>query len=589
MEIDPGFPARGATPLDLAQMAVETAERPSRKRDMSMPVLVLLGLFLCGLVLFPLGWLLWYSITDRNGALTTGNFVRLATDPRFVAPYLTAFEIAVGVACGATAAAVPLAWLVARTDLPLRKLVRALVTASFVTPPFLGAIAWEFLAAPNSGILNQLCRSLFGLGEYEHVFNIYSSAGIVFAMACYSFPYVFVLGANALDNIPAELEQASAILGGGSWATLRRVTLPLVSPALLAGGLVAFVQSLTQFGVPAILALPAGFHVITTKIWALFQSPAEPHLAAAAAMPLLIVTIVLLRGQQLLLGRRGYTVIGGRSSAPVLVALGAWRWPAFAFALGLLSLPVLLPYAALIKTALVRTPSDPLNLATLSWHNLRFVFVEFSQTREALLNTLLLGLLSATAGTALALVIGYMTSRRLVRGHQVLGFLATAPVAVPGIVLGVGLFLSYTRPPLVLYGTLWILLLAFLTIELPAAYQQFQAAFRGLHPELEEASRIFGATRLRSLWQITAPLLRTSVVATWCFVFIGVIRELSATIMLTTAHTKVVSVIIYDLNESGDLGAISVLGITLMLITFGVVLVVNSLPVLGRSLPAPAA
>ena len=132
---------------------------------------------------------------------------------------------------------------------------------------------------------------------------------------------------------------------------------------------------------------------------------------------------------------------------------------------------------------------------------------------------------------------------------------------------------------------MWILLLAFLTIELPAGYQQMQAAFRGLHPELEEASRIFGANRLKTLWQITAPLLRASVVATWCFVFIGVIRELSATIMLTTAKTKVVSVIIYDLNESGDLGAISVLGITLLAITFAVVVVANRLPVLGRTAP----
>jgi iron(III) transport system permease protein len=567
-------------------IAIErVAERSARHFDPSLPVLVLLGAFLCGLVLLPLGWLLWYSVTDNNGALTAGNFIRLASDSTFAAPYLTALEIAASVALCASGAALPLAWLVARTDLPLRRLVRVLVTASFVTPPFLGAIAWELLAAPNSGILNQLCRTLFGLGEYEHVFNIYTAAGVVFTMACYSFPYVFVLVANALDNIPGELEEASAILGAGRWPTLRRVTLPMVLPALLAGGLVAFVQTLTQFGVPAILALPAGFHVITTKIWALFQSPPEPHLAAAAAMPLLIVTMLLLRGQQRLLGRRGYTVIGGRSSAPQLIVLGGWRWPSFAFAMALLSLPVLLPYAALIKTALVRTPSDPLTLKTLSWHNVRFVFVEFSQTRKALWNTVLLGFLSATAGTALALVISYVTSRRLVAGHGVLGFLATSPVAIPGIVLGVGLFLSYTRPPIVLYGTLWILLLAFLTIELPAGYQQLQAAFRGLHPELEEASRIFGASRLRSLWQITAPLLRTSVIATWCFVFIGVIRELSATIMLTTANTKVISVIIYDLNESGDLGAIAVLGIALLLITFTVVLVANRVPLLGRGPP----
>ena len=561
-------------------------ERAIRSIDLSRPVMVLLALFLCGLVLLPLGWLVWYSVTDNNGALTAANFVRLATDPSFARPYLTALEIAASVALGAAAAALPLAWLVARTDLPLRRLIRALVTASFVTPPFLGAIAWEILAAPNSGILNRFAREWFGLGEYEHIVNIYTAYGVVFTMACYSFPYVFVLIANALDNIPADLEDASAILGGGRWHTLRRVTLPMVLPALLAGGLIAFVQTLTQFGVPAILAMPAGFHVITTKIWALFQHPPEPHLAAAAAMPLLVATILLLQGQRLLLGRRGYTAIGGRSSAPRLVTLGAWRWPALAFALALLSLPIILPYAALIKTAIVRAPSDPLSWATLSWHNVHFVFVEFSQTWSALWNTILLGLLSATGATALALVVGYVTSRRLFAGHRFLGLLATAPVAIPGIVLGVGLFFSYTRPPIVLYGTLWILLLAFLTIELPAGYQQIQAAFRGLHPELEEASRILGASRLKSLWDITAPLLRTSLVATWCFVFIGVIRELSATIMLTTANTKVIAVIIYDLNESGDLGAISVLGITLLLITFAVVLVANRLPVLGRA-PAP--
>jgi iron(III) transport system permease protein len=328
--------------------------------------------------------------------------------------------------------------------------------------------------------------------------------------------------------------------------------------------------------------LPAGFHVITTKIWALFQYPPDPHLAAAAALPLLLLTILLLQGRQWLLGRRNYAVIGGKTGAPRRIGLGIWRWPALAFALAVLALPILLPYAALIKTAIVRTPSDPLTLDNLTLHNFRFVFLEFSQTRQALWNTVLLGVLAATGGTFLALTVSYVTQRGLVTGHRFLGFLATAPIAIPGIVLGVGLFLSYTRPPLVLYGTLWILLLAFLTIELPAGYQQLQAAFRGLHPELEEAGRIFGTTRLGVLWRITAPLLRTSVIATWCFVFIGVIRELSATIMLTTAQTKVVSVIIYDLNESGDLGAISVLGITLLAITFLVVGIATRLPGLGR-------
>ncbi len=257
---------------------------------------------------------------------------------------------------------------------------------------------------------------------------------------------------------------------------------------------------------------------------------------------------------------------------------GSWRWPALLFALGVVALPVLLPYAALLKTALVRTASEPLTWQALALRNVRFVFTEFSATQLALTNTFILGVASATCGTALALVAAFLTARRLVPAARLLGFLATAPAAIPGIVLGVGLFLAYTRPPLVLYGTLMILLLAFVTIELPAAYQQLQAALAGLHPELEEASRILGASRLRSLWQITAPLLRSSVVATWCFIFIGAIRELSATILLTTANTKLVSVIIYDLNESGDLGAIAVLGITLLVISFVIVAIANRLP-----------
>src|SRR5207302_348559 len=175
----------------------------------------------------------------------------------------------------------------------------------------------------------------------------------------------------------------------------------------------------------------------------------------------------------------------------------------------------------------------------------------------------------------------YVTTREAVPGHKALGFLATAPVAIPGIVLGVGLFLSYTRPPFVLYGTLWILLLAFVTISLPAAYQQLQAAFRTVHPELEDASRILGATRLKALRQITAPLLRTGVIATWCFIFVGVIRELSAAIMLFTSETKVISVLIFDLNESGDLGAIAVLGIMMLALTFAVVILVNRVPGFG--------
>ncbi len=553
--------------------------------DPSKPVLIAFSAFLCALIFLPLSWLVYFSVTDNAGALTPNNFIQLVSDPTLLQPLLTTVQLALGVGLICCLVAPPLAWLVARTDMPLRGWVRVLVTASLVTPPFLGAIAWEILAAPNSGILNQWYRALFDLDPYASLFNIYTRFGLVFAISCYTFPYVFVLVANALDRIPADLEDASAVLGGGAWYTARRVTIPLVLPAILAGTLVALLQAMTLFGSPAILALPAGFHTMTTKIWSLFQYPPKPGLAAAASLPLLLITVVLLRTQHRLLRRRGYSIVGGKHGAPRLFHLGGWKWPAILLCLLVLGSSVLLPYAALIKTAVVKQPGEPLSWANLTLHHIDFVFFEFSATKLALYNTVVLGVLTATLGTALALVIAYLTARKLVWGHRVLGFLATAPIAIPGIVMGVAIFLSYTRPPLVLYGTLWILLLAFLTIELPAGYQQLQSAFRAIHPELEEASRILGANRLQSLWHITAPLLRSGVIATWCFIFIGVIRELSAAILLFTADTKVVSTIIYDLNESGDLGAISVLGLTMLVVTFAVVILANRLPVLGASAP----
>src|SRR6202171_5390682 len=549
--------------------------------DVSKPVLYGFAAILCVLIVLPLSWLFLYSMTDGKGALTLANFYRLFSESAFLQPLIATFIIAISSAFICCAVAAPMGWLVARTDLPISGVIRALVTASFVTPPFLGAIAWELLAAPNSGLLNKIFRIVTGAPQDEHLFNIYTLAGLIFVVSCYTFPYVFVLLANSLDRIPGDLEDASSILGGRTWTTARRVTIPLAMPALLAGALVAFLQAMTLFGSPAILAIPAGFHTMTTKIWSLFQYPPKPELAAAASLPLLVLTVLLLRAESMILGRRGYSVVGGRNSDPRLVRIGVLRWPALVLCLVLLLNPVFLPYGALFNAAFSRVPSQLLSLQNLTLRNVDFVLFELSATKLALKNTFLLGVLAATIGTAFALVIAYMTTRKAIAGHRALGFLATAPVAIPGIVLGVGLFLSYTRPPFVLYGTLWILLIAFITISLPSAYQQLQAAFATIHPELEDASRILGATRLQSLRQITAPLLRSGVIATWCFIFIGVMRELSAAIILFTSQTKVLSVLIYDLNESGDLAAISVLGIAMLVITFAVVLAVNQIPVFG--------
>ena len=557
------------------------AETPRGKFDASRPVLIAMAAVLCVLVILPVSWIVVYSVTDRTGAFTLGNFQQLFTSPEFIDPLVTTLTIAVSSSFLCCLIAAPMGWLVARTDMPMRGAIRGLVMASFVTPPFLGAIAWELLAAPNSGLLNKAYRALSGADMDQALFDIYSLTGVIFVITCYTFPYVFVLVANALDRIPGDLEDASAILGGRMWRTARRITIPLALPALLAGALVAFLQAMTLFGSPAILALPAGFHTMTTKIWSLFQYPPKPELAAAAALPLLVVTVLLLRAQAAILGRRGYSIVGGKGAEPRLIRLGAMRFVALALCFFVLLCPVFLPYGALFNAAFSRVATDPIWFDNFTFRNLYFVFFEMLAAQLALRNTFILAALSATLGTALALVIAYVTARRAIAGHRVLGFLATAPVAIPGIVLGVGLFLAYTRPPFVLYGTLWILLVAYLTIELPAAYQQLQSAFRAVSPELEDAARIFGATRLRTLRQITAPLMRTSMIATWCFIFVAVVRELSAAIILFTSETKVVAVLIFDLKESGDLAAIAVLGLLMLVMTFAVVTLANRLPGFG--------
>jgi iron(III) transport system permease protein len=545
--------------------------------DASTAVSAAIVLLLAALVLMPLFWLAVTSFSNDAKAFTLAHYRQLVADPAFAKPLWTTLWTSAAVGLGCVGAAAPMAWLVSRTDLPGKRAWRTLILASFVTPPFLGAFAWVLLGGPNAGLINQAYYALRGVKPFDAapLVDIFSAWGMVFVMALYTFPYVFTFAANALDAIPGDLEEASAILGAPPWRTALHITLPLVLPALLGGFLVAFLQAMTLFGTPAILALPAGVDTMTTKIWSLFQFPPQLGLAAAASLPLLVITVVLLRAQAEIMGRRGYSVIGGkRGSAGQAVRLRGFTLPAVALFVFVLGCSIFLPYGVLARTAFLRNWSAPL-AGNLSLEHWRFVFLEFSQTRLALFNTFVLGVSAATAGTILVTLVAYLSLRRLVWGHRYLAFLATAPVAIPGIVLAVGLFLSYTHPPLVLYGTLAIIFLAYVTKELPVGYQQVTSSIRAVHPELEDASRILGATRLRALFDITTPLIRNGVIATWISIFIGSIRELSATILLFTARTKTISVTMFDLRESNDWGPIAVLSLTMLAITFVLIAVVH--------------
>ncbi len=557
--------------------------RPSRLEglDRSAPVWVITAAALGLLILLPLGWLGYMSVSGERG-FTLAHYARVFTDPQLQKALWNTVVLAFWSGLLALAIGAPMAWLSARTDLPGSRVIRSLIMASFVTPPFLGAFAWVMLAGPNAGYLNTLYRDL--TGAEAPLFNIFSMTGLVFVVAIYTFPYVYIMIANTLGLIASDLEEAAAILGASRLRVALTVTLPMVTPAVLSGFILAVLQALALFGSPAILALPAGFHTITTQVWALFQYPPKVEMAAAFSVPLLLATALLLLVQKKLLGRRGYASVGGKGAQRRAIPLGAWRYPALLACLAVLACAVFLPYGILAKAAFSRAWAQPLTWENFTLGNWSFTFL-YSSTQSAILNTLELGVLTACVGAGLAALLAYITTRKIIVGHQLLGFLALAPVVIPGVVLAVALFIAYTRPPLLLYGTLWILFVAYLTKEMPVGYSQSDATFRGIHPELEEAGRNLGAGRLRVLREITAPLAKSGIIATWCFIFIGVIRELSASIILFTPNTKVMSVVIFDLKEEGQFGAIAVLGLFMLVMTFATVVLMQTL--LGRDVFTP--
>ena len=545
--------------------------------DRSLAVWVLAALALVVLIALPLGWLGWLSVSGEHGVTLT-HYRDALGDPALQKALWNTVVLAFWVGLVSVVIGTLLAWLTARTDVPARGLIRGLVLASFVTPPFLGAFAWVMLAGPNAGVLNTLWRSL--TGSDEPLLNIFTMPGLIFVVAIYTFPYVYIMVANTLALIASDLEEAAAILGAGRLAVARTVTLPMVLPALVSGFILAVLQALALFGSPAILALPAGFHTVTTQIWSLFQFPPKVEQAAAFSIPLLLATALLLQIQKYLLGRRGYAAVGGKDGQRRTIALGVWRWPAFAVCLTVMAGAIFLPYGVLAKAAFARAWAQPLSRENFTLGNFAFTFFEYGATRAAIVNTLELAVLTACIGAAMVALLSYVASRRLVTGHQLIGFLALTPVVVPGVVLAVGLFIAYTRPPFVLYGTLWILFLAYLTKEMPVGYAQADATFRAIPADLEDAGRVLGAGRLRILGEITAPLAKSGIIAAWCFIFIGVIRELSASILLFTPNTKVMSVVIFDLKEEGQFGAISVLGLVMLVLTFATVALVQQ--ALGR-------
>ncbi len=515
----------------------------------------------------PLVWLVVGSL--RGPAGPTLEFYRTTfTTPDNYRVLLNTLGIGAAVAALSAAIGVPMAWLVSRSDMPGRRAVWTLVNVAYATPPFLTAIAYVMLLGPNAGLINRALRA--ALGAAAPPFDIFSVGGMVFVITLHVFPFVFLMVAGALESLDPALEQSARILGAGRLRTLGFVTLPMVRPAILAGALLAFVDSLSLFGPQAILGVPARIHTIPTRIYTLFSYPPRFGLASALAMSLVVVTALSLWLQRRFLGRRSFVTVTGKGTAVERVPLGAARLPALLGCSLVFLAAVVLPYGLLLGVSLSRQWATVLESGSLTLRNYAYVLFEFSLTRHSIWNSLWLATGAATAAMAVGLLIAYLDLRTAFVGRRALDALSLVPLGLPGIVLSVGLIQAWIRPPLVLYGTAWILLVAYVARFVPFAVRAADTSLRQLDPALEEAARVTGASWLTSLAAVTVPLMKRGLFSGWLLIFVPALRELSASVLLFTSGTETLAVSIFTLYEEGYFEAVCALAVVTLTITLAV-------------------
>lgn len=525
-------------------------------------LLVLIGL--------PSFWLVFRSLTLANSnTFTLSNYIEVFTNPRFRQAVLNSLILATGVGIISVVIGVPLAWAIARTNMPLRGLMRVLLLVAFSIPTFLGGIAWILLAAPTSGWLNRVFMQLTGVTKGP--FDVYTMLGAIFVVGIYSFQYVFLMVSSALEFVSSELEDAATVLGAGTFKTTMRITLPLVLPSIISGFILSFLEAIALFGSPTLILVPARINIVTTEIWQQFQYPSNIELASAFAICLVVLTVALLLVQQRLLAGKGFTTLTGKAGRKRLIDLGPWKWVFFGFCLLIATVTLFLPVYVLLRTALSKSWGRPLDASNFTLHWFEDVLFNQPFTSISIQNTLIYAAVAATIAMAVGIVVAYLVNRKKIRFYRILGFLPMLPLAIPGIVIAVGIFSAYTRPPLVLYGSAAILIVAFTTRFLPIAYSNSGNIFKSINPELELAAQNLGATPATTVQKITVPLVKRGLISGWILVFILSVRELSCAILLYTNNTQVISTALFQLVTEGSYERVAALGIIMLAIVFSAI------------------
>ncbi len=520
-------------------------------------------LLLAFLVVYPLLMLVFGALSDSNPVVD--GFGKFKPSLEHFGAVLVnenvhlAFYNALAACGGGTILAVVIglffSWIVVRTNTPLRGFIAAASMIPLFVPPLVAGVAWSILGSPKTGMLNIFLKWM----NIDFRFDFYSMSGLILVFGIYYAPYVYMFTASALRNMDPSLEEASEVSGASAFTTLFTVTFPLIAPAILAGMLLSFVVMLGIYGIPAVLGAPANINVLTTYIFKLTAwSPPLYNTAAAVAILLMIVTAIFVWAQQKVLSGKSYATVAGKAFRPRSLNLGRWRWFTFGLALTYLFIVVILPTLALTiaafrKFLFFKDFQALFDMNQYGWWHFNAVF-DNPLTMLSIWNTLKVGVITAVTGGALAFAIGYTINRTTVPGRKAIDLLSTIPVAIPGLVVGVAYLWAWIGLPGGLYGTLWILALAFAARFMPDTVKAMSTSFLQIHKELEEAAWICGRGLLSTIATIVLPLARPGVIASMTLLFVLGIRELGSSLFLYTSDTTVMAVLLLDYYEGGNTG-----------------------------------
>jgi iron(III) transport system permease protein len=555
-----------------------TADTLRPRVDLKWIVVGLVVLAVAWLVLIPLVFLLWQSfVTPETKAapsvFTIGNYIGAFSDARIGSLLLNSVVFASGTAIVALVIGASFAWLNERTNTPFKNLFFALSLIPLVIPSILFTVAWILLASPQIGLLNRVAVALFG--PDGRIFNIYSMAGMIWVDGLHYSPVAFLLMTASFRAMDPSLEESALMSGASILQTAYRITLKLAWPAVVASFLILFIRAIESFEVPALLGMPVGIQVFTSSIYeAVHRYPSDIGLASAFAVILLVVTSLGVYFQSRLSSQgHRFSTVTGKGFRPRPMDIGRWRYLTAAIFILYALLVVVLPFLVLLWSSLHKYHTVP-SLAALRNVSLDAyrTIIDYPAIGRAIWNSTLLAFGSATTVMLLTAVISWIVVRTKLPGRWLLDNLASLPIVFPGLVLGLSMMIFYLNFDIGIYGTLWILFVAYITRFLPYGIRYSTTSMLQIHRELEESATMSGASWVMTFRRIILPLMKPGLLAGWIYVMIVSIRELSSSILLYSPGSEVVSVVIWELWQGGQYVQLCAFGVMMIIALFVLVL-----------------